>query len=237
MDLLKFTIMEKLRAEFPTIVVSDTPINNVKPQPKERKIPKLLFIEYCDDKFKQLKVVDYEDYNKYMKETIPNLDNIKLTDCTLNHGKTKAKILKWDNETGIITISKAMKNLYEYNDILEVLYKNEDTTSESNLNNEFIMCYSAYNYTKTLNKNIVEYYTRFNIDVFINDDLHNDKISEYSKRIHKLFNRDFKLIDENKEDTRKTVYVVTPLSISMSEYNINNKILRGSMLLRTYETQ
>ena len=75
------------------------------------------------------------------------------------------------------------------------------------------------------------------MDIFIYDDPNNDKVFEYNERIRKLFNRDFQLLDKDNNKLKKTAYIYNQSTFDMSEYNISNKIVRSSMLIKTIEKE
>lgn len=230
-DNLKLTIMEKLKENFKDIVITDTPINN-DIKTKDYRLPKVLFKDYKDKNHKSIEVIDYETYNKYMEEKIPNFNNINIVNLNITeNNEKKSKILEWDDIIGVLKLDKSMSNLHPYNSILYIL---NDSENVEEVNKDFIFVYSSYNYANTLNKNMVEYFHRFNIDVFIYNDLNNNKIDFYSRKIHEIFNRDFNLLNEDMVLSKDVAYIYNQLSFDMSEYNISNKILRGSMLIRTY---
>ena len=221
---VKKTMMNMLNKEFPNIVVTDTPIDN----DRDSSNSKLLFAGYGDSK-NIIKVIDYDNYRNFSKETIPTIDKNDLIGKNLVFNNKEYKINDYNN--GVLTLSDNIYNLYEYNDYF-------DNLEEVNLNKDYIMVYSIYNFSKTLNKNIVAIYMRFNIDIFINDDLHNDKVNEYSSKIRKLFNRDFVILNEkNNKGNEDFAYIENPINFRVSEYNITNKILRGSILLRIYKNE
>lgn len=235
MDLLKFTIIDMLRNKFKDIVITDTPIQS-EIETKEYSIPKVLFKSYKDKKCKHLEVIDYEQFDKYGTEKTPNFENINIKDYYLClNEKSKHKIINWDDNVSVFEIETPLKKLYEYNDILEI--KNKDEDMDKLINKDFIYVYSPYNFANTLNKNTVFYNRRFNIDIFIYNDKHNEKIDYYTKEIHNLFSHDFIILNENKEKTRNMAYIYTQLNFNMSEYNISNKIVRGNMLIRTIENK
>lgn len=222
LDNLKNTIMYKIKKEFKDIKVTDTPINNNK-ETKEYKFPTLLFKSYVDDNYDKINVIDYDVYNKYLKEHI--LNNINNTNYVY-YNDFKYKILNYEN--GVLYLEKPIKNLHEYNDIL---YLND----AKEINEDFIFVSSPYTYSDRLNYNTLIVYRRFNFDIFIYEDLHNDKIEFYTSKLHNLFSRDFFVLDNDYKETKTMAYIQTNLNFDISEYNITNKILRGSILIKVYK--
>lgn len=216
MDKLKHTIIKMLKETLPNVTVSDTPfVENI-----TSSTLKLLFKEQIDDN--TIKVIDYDKYVDYMLEEVPNIENI--TEVVIN--SIKYNVTEYNSEEGILVLDNKVSNLLEYNDVIELEQKLE-------VKEDFIYYYSPNGYSKTLNGNVVEYYNRQHLDIFIVNDEHNDKVGYYKKTLGKLFNRNFVLYDEESK-TKEVAYVVSQLSFSISEYNVSNKILRGSMLIKTY---
>lgn len=230
MDRIKFTIMTMLKREFPNITITDTPIDN-QIESKQIKLPKMLVKEKIDDI--NIKVVDYDSYTRFSVDEVPMLTEDYLLNKTIVVNEGKYRVIKWDSKEGVVTTdTKIYSDLFEYNDVVEILDESNDLSTT--IEKDFMFCYSPFGYNKTIDGRLVEYYNRYHIDIFINDDLHNDTIAMYRSRIGKLFNRNFLILDEKGNKTKETVYMVTQLSFNMSEYNISNKIIRGSMLLKTY---
>lgn len=234
MSTLKYTVMQMLKKEFPNLLITDTPINN-ETKTKEYKFPKVLFKEYKDSECKLIQVIDYETYDKYLKEEVPDFlgKNIYGYNLCLDNN-IKSKILNYDDNIGVFELETPIKNLYEYNDMLYIL---DNYTDVEESTDDFIFVYSTYSYAKTLNANTVENYVRINMDVFIYDDPNNDKVFEYNERIRKLFNRDFQLLDKDNKKLKKTAYIYNQSTFDMSEYNVSNKIVRSSMLIKTIEKE
>lgn len=234
MSALKYTVMQMLKKEFPDLLITDTPINN-ETKTKEYKFPTVLFKEYKDSECKLIQAIDYETYDKYLKEEVPYFlgKNIYGYNLCLDNN-IKSKILNYDDNIGVFELETPIKNLYEYNDMLYVLDNYTDVEEETD---DFIFVYSTYGYAKTLNANTVENYIRINMDIFIYDDPNNNKVFEYNERIRKLFNRDFQLLDQDNNKLKKTAYIYNQSTFDMSEYNISNKIVRSSMLIKTIEKE
>lgn len=234
MSTLKYTVMQMLKKEFSDLLITDTPINN-ESKTKEYKFPKVLFKEYKDSECKLIQVIDYETYDKYLKEEVPDFLGKKIYGYNLClDNNIKSKILNYDDNIGVFELETPIKNLYEYNDMLYVL---DNYTDVEESTDDFIFVYSTYSYAKTLNANTVENYVRINMDVFIYDDPNNDKVFEYNERIRKLFNRDFQLLDKDNKKLKKTAYIYNQSTFDMSEYNVSNKIVRSSMLIKTIEKE
>lgn len=227
---LKYTIMNMLKSQF-DILVTDTPINNEK-EKDNFMFPPVLFKKYYDDTYTRIQVIDYDKYVNYRKEVIQTFNNLNIYRFNLTkEDGTSVYIKEYDTNIGAFETFEPMDNLLEYNDKLYVLKSTEEVQEKEK---DFIYVYSAYNYANTMNKNTVAHYNRINIDIFIYDDEDNHKMDNYCDIIHKLFERDFTIYDDENKKIG-TAYIQTQLSFNMSEYNISNKILRGSMLIRTYK--
>lgn len=229
MNDLKYTIINMLKNKL-DILITNTPINN-EYDIDNLMLPRLLFKKYIGDNFNIIQVINYDKYVNYRSEEVEKFNNIDISGLKLidNNGNI-LPIKKYDNDIGVIYLDSDIKNLLEYNDTFCL------SDSEYNCNKkdkDFIYVYSAYNYSNTMNKNTVEHYDRINIDIFIYNDL-DTKSDYYCNVIHKLFERDF--IIYNKDGKKVNVaHIQTQLSFSLSEYNISNKILRGTMLIKTYQ--
>lgn len=228
--MIKSTIMQMLKKEFPNVTITDTPMydNNIESQNNDKI--KLLFIGYDEGNETRLKVIDYDSYMNYRDEKEVVLEDVADKYVLINN--KKYKVVSYEN--GVLRLYRKVKDLYEYNDCIE--FVSPDLQPQVPIR-DWMFCYSAYNYSQTLNYNIVAYYYRFNIDIFIYDDDNNDKVMDYSKKIGKIFNRDFPMLDKSGKKTRETIYVVNQLNFNMTEYNGTNKIIRGSILLRVYSNE
>lgn len=214
------TLIYMIKQALPNVIVSDRPLkkieNNIQTQ-------KLLFVKYETDT--KIKVIDCEAYESYGQENNLIIDNIKGK--YINYANKKYKVLSYKD--GVIELSEKIVGLYAYNDILELT----DEISISNKEEkDFIFVYSGYNYSNTRNYVYVDYFFRYNIDIFVYNDEDNSRITYYSKVLGKLFNRDFFKLDNTGKPTNEMLYVQNQLTFGLTEYNISNKIIRGSMLLK-----
>lgn len=218
MSALKNTIMDMLRNKL-QISITDK-LNDNKDKNELSQV--VLFKEYISDN--ELRIVDYDIYIKYGKDKIPTIDNLEGASLFKENGE-ETIIKRYEN--GILELELPLYNLLEYNDKLYI-------SSPSEINNDFIYIHSAYNYARTMNQNTIEYFRRFNIDIFIYDDDEERKVDYYSEVIHSLFERSFVIRDEYKNIV-DVAHIQSQLSFNVTEYNLSNKILRGSMLIKTYK--
>lgn len=227
-DDIKYTIMYMLNKN--GYIVTDTPIDFDKKMPLNIEFPNILFKSYDED-YTKINIIDYDYYNKYGEEKIPNFD-IDIINNYLILDNIKVRIIDYDKEFGTITTDKVLsKTLFPYNDMLYISVDDEEIKK----NEDVIFLSSSYSYMVNKNINVIEYYRRFNFNVFIFDDIGDNKAIEYMKSLYSIFERDFPLLDKNYEMTKKYGYIANPLTFDITETNITNKILRGSILIRTYK--
>lgn len=225
-DELKYTIIKMIQQKL-NISILDSPIEN-KINSKEYKFPILLFKSYHKNIKNKFNVIDYEKYDIYGIEDIPNI-NVSIKDMYIVFENHRYKIINYNN--GVLEIDTDIDNLSNYNDafIIESFGEDLDTTKD------YIIVSSQYSYDNRIDYNTVENFRRFQIDLFLYNDLHDNKSTYYIKEIQKIFDRDFQILDKNgKKINRQFAYIHSNLYFDVVEYNMTNKIIRGSMLIRTY---
>lgn len=215
-DDLKLTIMNMIQNTFPDIKVTDTPIESK--IDKKNNYPFLLYKNSLNKNNTLIQVIDRDKYIDFGIEEIPKLENVKGMKIIYNN--IENEILDYNNDTGTLKLKNSCNNLLPYSDYFIV---NGNDTSNKN----FILINVPYNYSDTLNYNTIIYYRRFNLDIFIYDDVNNNMVEYYTNKLHNLFARDFKILN-----SKEIVYIESQLTFDMSEYNISNKIIRGSMLIK-----
>lgn len=227
-DDVKYTIMYMLKKN--GYVVTDTPIDFDKKMPLNTTLPNILFKSYNDD-YAKINIIDYDYYSKYGEEKIPNFD-IDIVNSYLIIDDYKSKIIDYDKNIGMVTVEKMLdKTLFPYNDILYISIDDNKIKKKEDI----IFLSSSYSYMVNKNINVIEYYRRFNFNIFIFNDMGDDKVTEYITSLYNIFERDFPLLNENYKMSKKYGYIVNPLTFDITETNITNKILRGSILIRTYK--
>lgn len=224
-DELKQTIIKMMRWKLDVSILespTQSPIKN-----KKSSFPKLLFKSYYKGLKKKINVIDYDKYDMYGIKQIPNIEQ-DIKGMYVIYNRNKYKIVKYSD--GLLELETDILNLSEYNDMLTI----EECESEVK-EKDFIIVTCPYNFNKTLNANTVENYRKFQIDIFIYNDTDENKVAYYTDKIHKIFERDFQILD-NKDLKIKGqfAYIYQQLSFDVVEYNITNKIVRGTMLIRTY---
>lgn len=225
-DNLKNTIIKMLQSKL-NIPILNSPIEKP-PKNKKFTFPLMLFKSYVNDSKNKINVILYEDYDKYNKTTIPIINN-NLDNLYVDINNTLYKIKNYND--GVLELEENVDNLSEYNDFINIVEENEKNI----FNKDFIIVTSPYNYNKTMNLKTVVNFRRFQIDLFLYDDLDEKKYMYYTTIIHKLFERDFQILDKNNNKIKgQFAYIHNQLSFDVREYNISNKIISGSMLIRTY---
>lgn len=139
------------------------------------------------------------------------------------------KIINYNN--GVLEIDTVINNLSAYNDMFMIESFGEDI----DLTKDYIIVSSPYSYDNRIDYNTVENFRRFQIDIFLYNDLNDSKVTYNTQEIQRLFNRDFQILDKSGNKIKKQfAYIQSNLTFDIVEYNISNKIVRGSMLIRTY---
>lgn len=225
-DDLKQTVVKMIKKEI-DIPVLVSPIETTN-KDKNKQYPKLLFKSYDLDSYTRFNVINYDIYDKYNREEIPIFDYSVIGLYILCCGK-EYKIVGYSK--GILEIDAPILNLSEYND--EIIIKEEGINIQDS--KDYILVTCPYNYDRTMNANTITNFRRFQLDIYIYNDISEDKIIYYSKILNKLFARDFQIIDKNNKKIKGQIaYIYSQLTFDVTEYNITNKILRGSMLIKTY---
>lgn len=225
-DKIKNTIMYMIEKKL-NIKVTDTPIDT-KNDSKNIQY-KLLFKSYVDNDIKKIQLIDYNEYNDYLKEIIPEIVSLDIENSCLEFNGVEYKIKSYEN--GVFTLYDNLDKLDSYYDILFLKLKGENISK----NIDFIFVNSPYNYSDRLDYNTLIMYRRFNLNIFVYNDKNNNMIDYYTNELGDLFSRDFFLLDENYEKTNIMIHIQNELNFDMSEYNISNKIIRGSILLKYYK--
>lgn len=224
-DELKQTIIKMIQSNV-DIPVLDSPIEKSVTN-KQFKFPILLFKSYYRNQKNKINVIDFEKYDKYSRVEIPKIKQ-PIEGMYILCNSQRYKIVAYNN--GILELETDINNLSEYNDMLII-----DGIDEGIVDKDFILVTSPYNYNNTMNYNTVENFRRFQIDLFLYHDLNEDKNTYYTKKIHKIFERDFQILNKDNIKIRgQFAYIQQQLSFDLVEYNLSNKIVRGSMLIRTY---
>lgn len=227
-DELKYTIIKMIQKQL-NITVLDSPveknINN-----KKYEFPILLFKSYYNNNEKnKFNIIDYEKYDTYGIEEMPNLDISIIKDMYVIFDGQRYKIINYNN--GVLEIDTVINNLSAYNDMFMIESFGEDI----DLTKDYIIVSSPYSYDNRIDYNTVENFRRFQIDIFLYNDLNDSKVTYNTQEIQRLFNRDFQILDKSGNKIKKQfAYIQSNLTFDIVEYNISNKIVRGSMLIRTY---
>lgn len=225
-DELKNTIIKMIQQKL-DIIVTDSPIGK-KVKNKEFQFPILLFKSYYRNEKHKFNVIDYEKYDTYGIEDIPKID-FSIKNMYIIYENQRYKIISYNN--GILEIETDIDNLSKNNDTFIIETFGEDI----NVEKDFILVSNPYSYDNRLDYNTVENFRRFQIDVFVYNDLHDNKNIYYRKEIQRIFDRDFQILDKNGKKIKKQfAYIQSQLYFDIVEYNTSNKIIRGSMLIRTY---
>lgn len=225
-DELKNTIIKMIQQKL-DIKVTDSPIGK-KLKNKEFQFPIFLFKSYYRNTKHKFNVIDYEKYDTYGIEDIPKID-FSIKNMYIIYENQRYKIISYNN--GVLEIETDINNLSKDNDTFVIETFGEDI----NVEKDFILVSSPYSYDNRLDYNTVENFRRFQIDIFVYNDLHDNKNIYYRKEIQKIFDRDFQILDKNgKKINKQFAYIQSQLYFDVVEYNASNKIIRGSMLIRTY---
>lgn len=228
-DNMKYTIMKMIEDGL-GIKVVDAPLKQLPQESDTREYPKLLFKSYVGDSITDFNVIDYNSYDMYDKEVVPQLEGIVGLSVYNTSNRLSSKIVGYDN--GILNTETGVgAKMYKYSDELVIMQSEEDKEGEKN---DYVIVSSIYNFNKTLTGSVVEEYRRFDIMLFTYDDLNADKSNSIMRKLQDVFKRDFILMDNTGKKTRECVYISNQLKFDISEYNITNRVIRGSMLLKTY---
>ncbi|MGL5985125.1 MAG: hypothetical protein ACRCZ1_07735 [Cetobacterium sp.] len=212
------------------IKVVDAPISKAPTEIDDREFPRMLFKGYDVDSITDFNVIEYESYDMYDKEVVPNLDNIVGLSVYNTSNRLSSKIVGYDNGIMKTEVGVGAK-MYKYSDELIIARTEDDKESK---NDDYVLVSSIYNFNKTMTGASVEEYRRFDIMLFTYDDLNADKSNYLMRELQRVFNRDFMLLGENGEKTKQCAYISSQLRFDIGEYNITNRVIRGSMLLKIY---
>ena len=204
---LKTTIMEMIKEEL-NIEVVDTPIVN-----GEKTSESLLFVGYIDDLKNKFKVINYNEYDLYGKEVI--VPDLVIESVTIDN--IEYKVTDYDGRQGILELDEEIHRLMPYEDKIDL----------SIVGKEFILVTSPYSYTRRLSKSLINYYYRYQFDLFLYDEVNEDRLDDMINKLHNLFSVDFSIDKSN-----SYAFIQSPLTFKRMEFLNTDKVVRGSILLR-----
>ena len=207
---LKTTIMEMIKNEL-RIEVVDTPIVD-----GEKTSQSFLFVDYVDGLKNKFKVINYNEYDLYGREVI--VSDMAIESVTIDG--TNYKVSSYDGRKGILVLEEEIHRLMPYEDKIDLM----------TVGNEFVLVTSPYSYTRRVNRNTIEYYHRYQFDLFLYDESSEDKLDYIIDKLHMLFSVDFSIDNSN-----SYAFIQSPLTFKRIEFLNTDKVVRGSILLRTYK--
>lgn len=222
-DILKETIKHKINNVL-NIPVKDTIVTEDKLEDKKIKFPKLLVSEKIDSN--TIKVIDLHKYDTMGVEETPVLkDIVGLYVCNTT---VKSLVKSYDN--GIIMLEDdIIDSIVEYIDEFTIESSDEDCKIE---NKDYIYITSLHNFNRKLNYNVSEVYRRFEIGLFCYDDPDESKCNKYMDILRDEFESDFKLLNSN-----DSAYIFNPMKFDVVENGKLNRVIYGSIMIRTYKTK
>jgi hypothetical protein len=218
-DKLKNTIIAKIKK-----VVNIPVIDSVEDKVSRSVVsyPKMLFMEQIDKL--TIRVVDYEIYDKMEVEKPPLLENV--VGLYICNATSKSLIKSYDSEKGIIVLESGLGSMVEGMD--ELIIESDKPTEEKI--EDYIYVTSLSNFSRKLNYSTVEVFRRFEIGVFCYDDKNENKCNYYMEVLRSEFDRDFNLLNSN-----ETAYISNAMKFDVVENGKLNRVVYGSILLKTYK--
>ncbi|MGL4999673.1 MAG: hypothetical protein ACRC5T_11950 [Cetobacterium sp.] len=220
-DILKETIKNKLER------VLDIPvkITTLKQKIETRDIfPKMIFMERVGDLM--IRVVDYEIYDKMGVEKPPVLENI--VGLYICNATSKSLISSYDEVNGIVVTETELAPMVESIDELIIESEAESTDTE-----DCVYITSLHSFNNRKSANLVEVFRRFELGLFCYDDDDEAKCNHYMELIRDEFDKDFQLEYETKRGN--TAYINSPMRFDVVENGKLNRIVYGSIMLKTYK--
>lgn len=224
-DILKETIKNKIRSVL-DIPVVDTIIEEKDYLTEVNEYPKLLISEIVDSK--TIRVINYDKYDKMGIEEIPILNDIVgLYVC---NATTKYLIESYDN--GIMVLEgESMDSMVEYIDELTI-ESNDSDGGKLKKDMDYIYVTSLHNFNRKLNYSVSEVYRRFEIGVFCYNDPDESKCNNYMEILRDVFDSDFELLN-----TKDFAYIFNPIKFDIENNGKINRVVYGSIMIKTYKTK
>lgn len=221
------SIKETIKKMIKDTLGNDITITDVLNKKQEFNNYKVLFNSYVDNDKSKIKIISYEEYDVYGKE-VPPVFASSIVGLFIYNDNISYKISDYDN--GILTLENEIDGMKK--NINELIISSSEPSG--NDDTDMILISSIYNFNKTLSKILVENYRRFDIVYYVYNDENENKANYFMNKIGNIFNRDFFLINEKNETTKELCYIQSQLRFELSEYNISSRIIRGTMLVKTY---
>lgn len=225
-DHLKRTIIDKI-SKVVEIEVKDNLVEN---KTKAITYPKLIFEEYSTEG--GISVIDFEKYDMYGIEEKPILNNVVGLYVCDNDTNNKSLIKGYENGILILGDDGLGSKLVEYMSELTILSNSDDVVTEEE--KDYIYVSSLHNLNRRLNYTTKEIYRRFEIGIFIYDDPNQDKSNYYMDCISSVLDRDFIVTNENNERV-DYAYIYNPLKFDVEENGKTNRVVYGSIMIKTYK--
>ena len=223
-DILQDNIVRKLKnAVGNNIIISD----NIHKFEKKNKST-VLFNGYNENPL-EIRVISYSDYDMYGIEKIPDLEESDIVGLEIQDSITgnKATVTAYDAKVGVLVLDNAINGL-----IINV--SELSTTDTQNATSDIVVVNGRNGFNKTLNASTVLNYRRFDLIYYVYNDLNGAKSNHFMDLMSKEFNRDFFLIDNIGNKTKTCVYITEQLRFELLQANTDNKVIKGTMFLQTY---
>ncbi|MGL5100827.1 MAG: hypothetical protein ACRC6B_12500 [Fusobacteriaceae bacterium] len=221
-DYLKGTIMNKIRS---CLDIKVTDIVIPKDEDIETKIaefPKLLFIGYEGDNGIKVADLDYFiNYGTYEQPVLENVEGLSI----YNMGR-ESTIVSWEGNILTLTDNGLGSDMIVDIDELVIGSPVEEGTED------YIYVKSLHNLSKRLNKLTVEDFRRFEIGIFVYEDSNENKSNYYMSELRGEFDEDFTI---KEAERTKSAYIQSPLKFEVTEDGKTNRIIYGSIMIKTYK--
>ena len=227
-DFVKLTLIKMVSdLKLQNLIVCDGHIES-KNENIPTQYPKMLFKSFIDTT--HVEVIDFDKYDTYGEEIPPIIvGDVSGIELQFNNKNIGSVISSYDPTNGIIEIDKSpSENCFKYNTTITFADVDRKPNSENK-----IEIYPISTINRVKNKNITEKIRRYDLILFTFKDDNGDLSDYYSDMIQQVLQRDFILLDENYEKTKSIVYIEDQCRFDLLEYNKNNRVVRGTILLKT----
>lgn len=228
-DLVKKTLVKMIKElNLNDIEISDGHIESTE-NTETRSHPKMFFKKMIDTK--NIQVVDFEQYDLYDIEEVPVIiGDISGIEIQFDNKDVGIIASSYDPINGVITIEDELLSEVVFE--LSTIVTFKETGRKSDCKNK-LEIYPISTINVVHNKNITSKVRRYDLMLFTVGDSNGDIVDYYSDEIQKVLRRDFVLLDNSGDKTRSVVYIEDPCRFDLIEYNKDNRVVRGTILLKT----
>jgi len=109
-----------------------------------------------------------------------------------------------------------------------------DLTDDEDVQQDKLILNIISNYSVPRNGVLTAYYTRVDLSLYTYNDITGEKTNKLVLDIIERLQRNFMAVDENDTPTKNILYIEDGLNFSLTEFNIDNRVSLGTLLIKNY---